>query len=930
MAAIKNIFNARGKNNDLRYNIFVYTLAFAILTLIIYSSYIIAGKSFVYKSDGLSQHYPSLAYFGEWLRGIVGNIFKGDFTIPLFDFSIGYGSDVVTTMHYYGLGDPFSLLAIFVPIKYTEYLYAVIIILKLYFSGMFFILFCKKMNQDLRVSVLGAMMYIFCAYSLYASCKHPFFLTPMVFLPLVIIGTEKVFNKENPLLFIVSVSLCTLSNFYFSFMVILLTIIYVAIRFLCEKHQGFIKDLLSIFLRFLGFGIVAIMISAILLLPIVLVYATNGRAEVTNAIPLTYDFNYYMKLFTGFIGYTRLGNWNLTGYSPLSLVAVFYVFMTKGKYKVIKISFIVLTVMQLIPFFGYMISGFTYATNRFVWVYSFLLAFTLVYTLKDILKSDRKKKIRLLIISAVYTALVLAVYLFIMPVANHTLVQFVLLFAFLAVLLVGEKVFKKRFKQYALIATSVICVISIPVNAIYAYAPMFGNYVKKFVDSGKVYDEFFNSSSEVLKEDLKYSQTDFFRFSNESITLKSKNQNLFTNTAGVSDYYSYKADSVGSFLNEMSVPMEAIYNFKGLDCRSFLTSLASCKYFVASNNKRVPYGYTYVKQQGGYTLYENKNSLPLGYSYKSFITREEYEKLSSLEKQEALMQNVLLEDRVDGFSDSGFKLTSVEIPYNIVYNKNVVATDKGIYVKKKNATLNLNFNGYKNCETYLYIENMQGEYLDKYELKEAVSKKNKKEKSLKLKVSNALQHLKKSNINDFYINVNTDTTVSTFHLSNPYFCFYSGFHNFAANLGYSETQRKGCSITFSEQGYYSWDDIKIICQPMTNYDEYIESLSKDVLENVKLENNKVSGTVNLKEDKIFCLSIPYTSGWSCYVDGEKRELLRANTWSMALPLSSGHHTIELKYSTPGLKLGAVVTLLGVIFTIILSIKYAKKYKCKTE
>ena len=53
-----------------------------------------------------------------------------------------------------------------------------------------------------------------------------------------------------------------------------------------------------------------------------------------------------------------------------------------------------------------------------------------------------------------------------------------------------------------------------------------------------------------------------------------------------------------------------------------------------------------VKQQSRkkYRIYEDEDSLPLGYTYDSWIPREKYEKLSVTEKQQALLQGAVLED----------------------------------------------------------------------------------------------------------------------------------------------------------------------------------------------------------------------------------------------------------------------------------------------
>ena len=110
----------RIKNNKIK-----YTLLFAITAILTYIYFIINGKSFVWHVDGYDQHMVALTYYGQWLRQIVRSIFiDHTFNISMWNFTIGYGGDVLTTFNYYVIGDPSNLLSVFVPTKYTEYLYA--------------------------------------------------------------------------------------------------------------------------------------------------------------------------------------------------------------------------------------------------------------------------------------------------------------------------------------------------------------------------------------------------------------------------------------------------------------------------------------------------------------------------------------------------------------------------------------------------------------------------------------------------------------------------------------------------------------------------------------------------------------------------------------------------------------------------------------
>ncbi len=51
-------------------------------------------------------------------------------------------------------------------------------------------------------------------------------------------------------------------------------------------------------------------------------------------------------------------------------------------------------------------------------------------------------------------------------------------------------------------------------------------------------------------------------------------------------------------------------------------------------------------------------------------------------------------------------------------------------------------------------------------------------------------------------------------------------------------------------------------------------------------------------------------GWSAQVDGASAPVVLANGFSMAVPVSSGRHSIQLRYRTPGRRLGWVLSLLS--------------------
>lgn len=128
------LIHAPGRRQGRGALVLAYTALFALLMGIWAAIFALNGQSFIQYGDTLKQHYPFLVYYGRWLRQAARCVLTGA-AVPTWDFSIGYGADIITTLSYYGLGDPLDLLAAFVPGRWTEQLLEGLIVLRLYLAG---------------------------------------------------------------------------------------------------------------------------------------------------------------------------------------------------------------------------------------------------------------------------------------------------------------------------------------------------------------------------------------------------------------------------------------------------------------------------------------------------------------------------------------------------------------------------------------------------------------------------------------------------------------------------------------------------------------------------------------------------------------------------------------------------------------------------
>ncbi|MFB0538129.1 MAG: YfhO family protein, partial [Anaerolineae bacterium] len=72
--------------------------------------------------------------------------------------------------------------------------------------------------------------------------------------------------------------------------------------------------------------------------------------------------------------------------------------------------------------------------------------------------------------------------------------------------------------------------------------------------------------------------------------------------------------------------------------------------------------------------------------------------------------------------------------------------------------------------------------------------------------------------------------------------------------------------------------------------------------------NAVEIEITLDRDGYLVLSDTYYPGWRAYVDGEEKEILRANYAFRAVPLESGQHTVLFQYDPLSFKLGLAISL----------------------
>jgi len=97
-----------------------------------------------------------------------------------------------------------------------------------------------------------------------------------------------------------------------------------------------------------------------------------------------------------------------------------------------------------------------------------------------------------------------------------------------------------------------------------------------------------------------------------------------------------------------------------------------------------------------------------------------------------------------------------------------------------------------------------------------------------------------------------------------------------------------------------------------------------------ISETKIIGNIDVKEDGVLLLSIPYDAGWTVYANGEEVSCFAWKEAFLALELEEGSYELEFVYCPVGFKEGLVISLVSLALALLVmgSKIYAKNKKTK--
>lgn len=946
-----------------------YTILFIFLALCIFGTYLVTGHTFILSKDALNQHLPLLAKYREALVSFFHHP-----RLNFWSWQMGLGSDTFQVYSYYTIGDIFSYLALLFPAAKITLAYQVINVIRMYCVGLAFVYFAQHFKFRNSVILMGATTYLVNSFLLYACIAQPFFTTPFIIFPLIVVQIERILQEGSPWPLAGAFTWMLVSNYYLAYVLGIGSFLYLVLR--VGTHYRRTLNYGKALLKLAFATITSVLLSAVLLVPEIIAVTNSTRTGSLFANGLkTYPLYYYLFLPKSLIngGQWYFMFWSALGIVSIGFIALVYIYSRPRKYPLLTISLGLALIMLLIPAVGAFFNGMMSASNRWTLLIYLPLAMAVCILAENIPTLDQKTMTVLSWATGIYLIVLIATFFF----DNENDIFMPVIFLIGSLMVIWLIHLNKLAHPYRWLLA--ITMLNAGVNAIYAAFPYNGDFSSSMLSRGE-YQAITSNRYGNLDQDLK--NNSFYRVStisqNKIIDGPNLDNDLTSGLHNIDSYYSLQNKYLGQFNTSLqNNQYQANIPIRQADDRTIMNNFFGVKYlFVQSNGDnatKIPAGYFLDKATDPVINYDEGQpsnpqskdefvptqtmryktnyAFPLLYWQDNYISKKDYQSLSPTEKERVLATGVLVDkqEKLRGMKAAKLKTHVYPLKSELVSNRlNKVNPAKLTYTDSE--------------ETYqLQLPELQSKKMQQKlkgsELHIEFSKIKYTPFSMKEQIAYEQAHLKETVLNpgnvinqrythyrywryhilngspdiSFKLNVGSKFGTATIEQARQStLSLFKHVTNSTLNIGYYDGKLP-TSLTFqpSKLGTYELK-YRVVAEKLdNNYYREVKTLQRHRLEDVKFKRNQVQGTIKTTRPGVLTSSIPYSTGWSVKVNGKKATILRTNQAFLGVYLPAGTHHVTFSYELPGIKLGALLSLIGLGWTIfagIITIGWERKHK----
>ena len=625
------------------------------------------GKEILPKYDGYYQYAGFTSYYK--------NVLLGNESL-FYSFKGLLGYNFYATSIYY-MFNPTNLLCIFSTSKNILEYYTFIILLRIGLSGFTMCKYLKykfKNQSNLRY-IIFSISYALMAYNVCYFFNYMYFDTVVLF-PIVVLGLDKLIYERKNRLYIISLTLSIISNFYIGYMVCIFSLLYFIYNIVIYKlDKNIIKDfIISSLLSGFMCMIIIIPEASELLKGKALLYASSK----TEYFKFNMNFlNIFYKFLPGSTSNYDLEYGMVNIYVSLFVIilVIKYFFNKKISKKerittLIFILFFLLSIsFNLLDFAWQLFQKPIWYPNRYIFTFSFFLITIAMKEITNITYKTNIKENLIIIISFILLTLYSIISLKIHN-DNLKIISYIL-----GIILILQYTFflNNRNAKYLLV---MLFFIEVTTNAIFTLKIM-GKTTT--MTQYKTNEEINEKAVKHIKE-IENKDNNFYRMELSTSTVH--NSPSLLNYNGINHFNSVKNAKTLNFLNKFNYQVTDDTSVEFNNYNPYLTSLLGIKYINGSKDEMY---YENVYNENPY-MYLNKDALSLGYM---IYNKEFKESNSSYQNTENLINSMLNTDIkrykvIDSFNGKDTEIKEID-------NKKYVISKTSIKIEMEDKASNSMF-----------------------------------------------------------------------------------------------------------------------------------------------------------------------------------------------------------------------------------------------
>lgn len=574
------------------------------------------------------------------------------------------GDGFVGAYSYYTVFNPFAWIVALFPNDYILYGTMFATVLKLAVSMIAAMLYIRRFCQTDSYALIGALLYTFSGFT-FVNTDFYFFLDVIAVFPFVMYGLEQLICERKRTVYLLSLMLNAAINYYFFVSTVFLVVIYVVCRLELYKPSSW-KTQWKIFCRIAVYSVVGTGLAGIALIPSF--YAILGSGKATESIGTSIELMYFpQKILEHF----------RTLVAPIesNRYHVFYdssYFSSTGVYLPVFGCFFALqwclhkrdwlTKVCIVFIICYFVPVLNAAFNLFSsstytrWLYGMALVFSLATTLslEEVEKGQQSIDRKLLISVTLFALGILLVpttiyvlYHFGISVINRfasvcvspifmgysALIVMLILTAvnYVALWFVASK--KKCNVKFIVFIVIGACVLNFGVYNAINYDLHSSDYTNKYF-----YEKSLIEGNENLDNHFEYR----IDYPNEIA-----NYGLFKNMPSVNYYNSLQNPGSSRFAQAVGIGdnLTDTILLTPTVGGEYTDALLSVKYYYDyDGNSAIPAGFRFVKTENGVDIYENKNYIPMGFTYDSYCPEEQLTDMLPAERAKVMLHTMVIQE----------------------------------------------------------------------------------------------------------------------------------------------------------------------------------------------------------------------------------------------------------------------------------------------